>query len=119
MFLSWFDLAHHDPEPSVEGSGVQSEIAPGFHFDRLSVASPVEPPLKACANDGVHGVGGNYEIHPNSRSSSLARVVSSGRFSFPCLSATGHGFGGSHRLLRRSHSHFPAGRGGAPARLHA
>src|SRR5262249_39129467 len=35
MFLSWFDLAHHDPEPSVEGSGVQSEIAPGFHFDRL------------------------------------------------------------------------------------
>ena len=41
MFLSWFDLAHHDPEPSVEGSGVQSErLPPGF-------------PLKACGNDGL------------------------------------------------------------------
>ena len=35
-------------------SGVQSENSPGFHFDKLlSVASPVEPPLKACGNDGV------------------------------------------------------------------
>ena len=24
----------------------------GFHFAKLSVASPVEPPLKACGNDG-------------------------------------------------------------------
>src|SRR5262249_42861579 len=64
-------------------------------------------------------LGGNYGTDHNSRSSSLARVVSSGRFAVACLSATGHGFGGSHRLLRRPHSHFPAGRGGAPARLHA
>jgi hypothetical protein len=28
-------------------------VSPGFHFDKLSVASPVEPPLKACGNDGL------------------------------------------------------------------
>jgi hypothetical protein len=33
--------------------GVQSEDPPGFHFDKLSVASPVEPPLKACGKDGL------------------------------------------------------------------
>jgi iron(III) transport system substrate-binding protein len=28
-------------------------ISPGFHFDKPSVASPVEPPLKTCGNDGL------------------------------------------------------------------
>jgi len=51
MFLSWFDYAHHDPEPGRMDRGSSPRFA-GFHFDKLSVASPVEPPLKACGNDG-------------------------------------------------------------------
>jgi hypothetical protein len=37
----------------VEWVGGPVRVSPGFHFDRLSVASPVEPPLKARGNDGV------------------------------------------------------------------
>ena len=37
----------------VEWVGGPVRVAPGFHFDKLSVASPVEPPLKACGNDGL------------------------------------------------------------------
>jgi len=37
----------------VEWVGGPVPNLPGFHFDKLSVASPVEPPLKACANDGL------------------------------------------------------------------
>ena len=40
MFLSWFDYAHHDPEPLSNGSGVQPEPPSGF-------------PLKACGNEGL------------------------------------------------------------------
>src|SRR5262245_65939787 len=43
--------------PRMFLSGGPVRNSPGFHFDRLSVASPVVPPLKACANDGFHGVG--------------------------------------------------------------
>jgi hypothetical protein len=40
--------------------GSSPNIPPGFHFDKLlSVASPVEPPQKACGNDG-HREGSDF-----------------------------------------------------------
>ena len=43
MFLSWFDLAHHDPEPSVEGSGVQSgHPLDSRRFESLTVPREIE-----------------------------------------------------------------------------
>ena len=37
----------------VEWVGGPVPILPGFHFDKLSVASPVEPPIEAFGNDGL------------------------------------------------------------------
>jgi hypothetical protein len=39
------------PECFYRGS--TPNLLPGFHFDELSVASLVEPPLKASGNDGL------------------------------------------------------------------
>jgi hypothetical protein len=32
---------------------VGGPVSPGFHFDKLSVESPVEPPIEAFGNDGL------------------------------------------------------------------
>jgi hypothetical protein len=69
MFLSWFDLLTTTLS-NVEWVEGPVRTSPGFHFDKLSVASPVEPPLKACGNDGLWE-GANSMEHAGGNSTRL------------------------------------------------
>jgi hypothetical protein len=40
MYLSGFDIAHHDPELLVEGSGVQSEFRLDSRYKHAGMTDP-------------------------------------------------------------------------------